>query len=65
MTAGRRAAVLILLGVAVLTLALIVIVRNRSLDDELLAIVALLGGLAIVITALPANGSRNGAPHGP
>jgi len=65
MSPGRRAAILIAIGVAVLVLALLVMIRNRSLDDELLATIALLGGLAIVINSLPGNGSKNGAPHGP
>jgi hypothetical protein len=53
MTEGRRTAALILLGVVVLVLSLVVIIRNRSLDDELLAVIGLIGGLAIVVTSLP------------
>ena len=52
-----RSVLLIIIGVAVLVLSFIVILRNRSLDDELLATVAILGGFAIVIVALPRNGS--------
>jgi hypothetical protein len=49
---------LILIGVAVLVLSIIVMLRNRSLDDELLATIAILGGAAIVVVALPrSNGS--------
>lgn len=53
MTKGRRVFVLILIGVAVLVLALLVMIRNRSPDDELLATIALLGGLAIIINSIP------------
>jgi predicted neutral ceramidase superfamily lipid hydrolase len=61
MSRARRLAYLILLAVAVLTLALIILIRSRSLDDDLLAAIGLLGGLAIVVVALPvANG--NGKP---
>jgi hypothetical protein len=53
MTPVRRQALLILLAVACLTLAVIVLARNRSLDDELLATAALVGGVAIVVISLP------------
>ena len=53
MSASRRAAVLILIGVAVLVLSAIVLIRNRSPDDELLAIVGLLGGFALIVGSLP------------
>jgi hypothetical protein len=60
-TPARRAFILIMLGVAVLTLALVILIRNRSLDVELLAVIGLLGGLAIVVVSLPA---ANGKPPG-
>jgi hypothetical protein len=48
-----------MLSVVVLVLAIIVLIRNRSLDDDLLALIGLVGGLAIVIVSLPvANGAR-------
>jgi hypothetical protein len=56
MSAGWRQLVLSLIGVAALVLALIVLIRNNSPDDELLASIAVLGGLAIVIVALPKAG---------
>ena len=62
MTTARRAFALILLGVAVLTLALIVLIRDRSIDTELLGTVALLGGLAIVVVSLPSAGNGGSAP---
>jgi hypothetical protein len=58
-TAARRTAVLIVLGVVALVLAGTVLARNRSLDDELLATIGIVGGLAIVVVSLPVNG-RNG-----
>jgi uncharacterized membrane protein len=58
MTRARRQALMILLGVICLTLAIIVLVRNRSPDDELLAILGLVGGVAIVVVTLPGNGDR-------
>lgn len=58
MTPARRLAVLILLGVAVLTLAIIVFVTGRGLDERLLAGIGLLGGVAIVVVALPTDRDR-------
>jgi len=52
-TLARRNLYLILLGVATLVIAIIVMVRNRSLDTDLLAALGILGGLAIVVVALP------------
>jgi hypothetical protein len=62
MSKARRLLYLILLGVAVLVLSILILVRNRSLDTELLAVVGLLGGLAIVVVSLPVNG--NNSNHG-
>jgi len=53
MTPARRALLLVLFGVGVLVLSLLVIIRNRSPDDEMLAVVGLLGGAAIVVVSLP------------
>jgi hypothetical protein len=53
----RRTVLLILCGVAALTLAIVVLVLNRDTPSDLLAILGLVGGVAIVITALPANGN--------
>jgi hypothetical protein len=57
---AKRDALLILLGVAVLTLSLIVLIRNRDLDTDLLAVIGLVGGIAVVIVSLPttSNGDR-------
>jgi hypothetical protein len=59
-TRVRRELYLILLGVAMLVLAIIVLIRNRSLDTDLLAVMALIGGLAIVVVALPGPNGTNG-----
>jgi predicted neutral ceramidase superfamily lipid hydrolase len=53
----RREVYLILLGVVVLVLSIIVLARHRSVDTDLLAVVGLVGGVAIVIVSLPGNGS--------
>jgi hypothetical protein len=47
----------IVIGAAVLALAVIVLVLNRDVPSDLLAVLGLLGGVAIVINALPANGA--------
>jgi len=53
----RREVWLIILAVIVLTLSLIVLIRNRDLDTDLLAALGVLGGVAMVVVALP---GRNG-----
>lgn len=62
MTPARRLAYLIGLAVAVLALSVVVFVLNRGLDFDLLAVIGLLGGLAIAVTALPTNGGDKHAP---
>ena len=57
MSAVRREVWLIILAVIVLTLSLIVLIRNRDLDTDLLAVLGLLGGVAMIVVALP---GRNG-----
>jgi hypothetical protein len=59
MTHVRREVYLIVLGVVVLALALIVLIRNQSPDDELLAVIGLVGGLAIIVTSLPDRNHGN------
>jgi len=56
-SAVRREVWLIILAVIVLTLSLIVLIRNRDLDTDLLAALGVLGGVAMVVVALP---GRNG-----
>jgi len=55
MSPAKRQACLILLGVAALTLALIVLIRNRDLDEDLLAALGLVGAVAIVVVSLPSD----------
>jgi hypothetical protein len=47
---------LVVLGAVVLGLAVVVLVRNRSPDDEILGTIAALGGLAIIVNALLDSG---------
>jgi hypothetical protein len=54
----RRQVYLILIGVAVLVIAVIVLIRNRDLNSDLLAVLGLLGGLAIVIVSLPPGNGK-------
>ena len=46
---------LIVIAMLVVAAGVVVLVRNRSFDDELLASIAILGGIAIAIVAV-----RNG-----
>jgi len=49
---------MILLGVAALTIGIIVLARNTTkLDIELLASLGIIGGLAIILNGLPRNGN--------
>ena len=57
MTAVKREVWLLLLAVAVLVISITVLVRNRSLDTDLLAALGVLGGAAMIVVALP---TRNG-----
>jgi uncharacterized membrane protein (DUF373 family) len=58
-TDARRLAVLVVIGAALLALAVVVFVLNRDTSTDLLAVAALLGGLAVVVVALPgANGAH-------
>lgn len=55
----RKMLYLILIGAAVVALAIIVFVKHESTGSELLAVIGLLGGIAIIINSLPDNG-KNG-----
>jgi hypothetical protein len=57
----KRTAYLMLLAVAALALAVVVLVLGESLSSDLLAVLALVEGLAIALVALPANGHGDGA----
>jgi peptidoglycan/LPS O-acetylase OafA/YrhL len=52
----KRIWALTLLGVAALSLAVIVLVLNRDTSTDLLAVLGLIGGVAIIVTTLPVNG---------
>jgi hypothetical protein len=56
MSQARRMAMLLLLGVAILVLSILILIRNRSTDLDILAVIGILGGLAVVVVVLPTNG---------
>ena len=61
MNPTKKQVALILLAVATLVIALIVLIRNRNLDVDLLAILGIIGGIAIIVVSLPGlNGNGNG-----
>jgi hypothetical protein len=59
MSQARKTLILILLGCVAVALAVIVLVRNRSFDDEVLATLGLVGGVAIVVNSLPSTKERS------
>jgi hypothetical protein len=59
MNPAKKLATLILIGVAVLTISIIVIVRARTLDGTLLAYVGILGGFAIIVNSLPTSNGKD------
>jgi hypothetical protein len=52
----KKQVMLILLGAVALALAVIVLVLNRGVASDLLAVLGLVGGMAIVINSLPSDG---------
>jgi hypothetical protein len=58
----KREVYLVLMGCAVLILSGIVLALNQDASTDLLASIGILGGLAVIINALPfsSNGDRNG-----
>jgi hypothetical protein len=56
-TTSKRLVCLIIVAVLVFVLAIIVLIHSRGLTDHLLAVIGLLGGVAVVVVSLP---SRNG-----
>jgi hypothetical protein len=65
MSRARQLAVLLVLGAAVLALAIVVFVLNRDSSSDILAVIGLLGGLAIIVNSLPVGNNRNGDNHRP
>ena len=55
----RREIALILLGVVVMALSIVVLILNQSASSEILAAIGLVGGIAIIVNLLPANGDSN------
>ena len=52
----RRQVALILLGVVVMALSIVVLILNQSASSEILAAIGLVGGIALIVNLLPANG---------
>jgi len=55
----RREIALIVLGVVVMALSIVVLILNQSASSEILAAIGLVGGIAIIINLLPANGANH------
>jgi hypothetical protein len=55
----RRQVALIILGVVVMALSIVVLILNQSASSEILAAIGLVGGIAIIVNLLPANGDSN------
>jgi hypothetical protein len=55
----RRQLLLIALGCLVLVASGIVLALNQDASTEILAAVGILGGAAIIVNALPANGANH------
>ncbi len=53
---AKKLLAMMLCGFAALGLAIIVLVRDNSTDDVLLACLGLVGGVAIIINSLPDDG---------
>jgi hypothetical protein len=57
----KRQLILIVLGVGAMALGIVVFVLNRDTASDLLALVAFLGGVAIILNTFPTNGNGNGS----
>jgi hypothetical protein len=55
----RREIALIVLGVVVMALSIVVLILNQSASSEILAAIGLVGGVAIIVNLLPANGDHH------
>jgi hypothetical protein len=55
----KRSLILYACGFFALGLAIVVFVRNKTIDGDLLAVIAILGGIAIIVNQLPENGNNN------
>jgi uncharacterized membrane protein HdeD (DUF308 family) len=54
----KRIWVELILGVLALTIGVVVLVLNRDTSSDLLAVLGVVGGVAIIINALPSNGEE-------
>jgi hypothetical protein len=52
----KREVLLVLLGVVVCALSIVVLVLNRDASTEILGVIGLGGGIAIIVNTLPLNG---------
>ena len=59
MTLVKRQIYLILLGVGAMVIGLIVLARNRNINVDLLAALGVLGGVAMIVVALPGRNGNN------
>jgi hypothetical protein len=55
---AKRQAILVILAVLLLVVAIIVWVTSHSLDIDLLAAGAIIGGIAVMVVSLPENGNN-------
>jgi hypothetical protein len=54
----KREVALVILGVAALVIAIVVLIINRDTSTDLLAVLGLIGGAAIVVVSLPDNNGK-------
>jgi hypothetical protein len=55
----KRVLVLIVLGFIAAGLAIIVLIRHRNVEDVLLAVLGLVGAVAMIVVALPSDGKED------
>jgi hypothetical protein len=53
----RRTVYLILCGVIAFVLAIVVLILNRDTPSDLLAVLGIVGAVAIIVVSLPTNGN--------
>jgi hypothetical protein len=58
MSPVKRQVALILCGVAALALAVIVLVLNRDTSGDLLAVLGIIGAVAIIVVSLPPGNGK-------
>jgi hypothetical protein len=60
MSRTRQLAIFIVLGAIMLALAIVVWILNRDTSSDILAVIGLLGAIAVVVVALPISNGKNG-----